>query len=54
MLLLPGTMFRPDDDPAGTRELRLAFANVDRVQIGRLFDRLAGLSWPLAPTGPSA
>ncbi|QGX98107.1 aminotransferase [Roseovarius faecimaris] len=54
VLLLPGTMFRPADDPSGARELRLAFANVDRAQIGTLFDRLERLSWPLAPTGPSA
>lgn len=54
VLLLPGTMFRPEGDAAGGREVRLAFANVDRARIGQLFDRLAGLSWPLAPTGPSA
>jgi aspartate/methionine/tyrosine aminotransferase len=54
ILLLPGTMFRPADDPAGARELRLAFANADRAQIATLFDRLAGLGWPLAPAPDSA
>ncbi len=49
ILLLPGTMFRPPEDPAGKTELRVAFANVDRAEIGALFDRLAGLRWPLAP-----
>lgn len=49
ILLLPGTMFRASDDPAGTREVRVAFANVDRARIGMLFDRLAGLALPLAP-----
>ncbi|MFO7805739.1 MAG: aminotransferase [Paracoccaceae bacterium] len=41
VLLLPGTMFRPASDPAGARELRIAFANVDRAGIAELFDRLA-------------
>jgi len=50
VLLLPGTMFRPEDDPAGAREVRLAFANVNRAEIGQLFQRLSALSWPLAPT----
>lgn len=54
ILLLPGTMFRPDDDPRGARELRVAFANLDRAGIGALAGRLAGLSWPLAPDHASA
>ena len=54
ILLLPGTMFRPQDEPSGAREVRVAFANVNRAEIGRLFDRLEGLSLPLAPTGVSA
>ena len=54
VLLLPGTMFRPSDDPSGASELRLAFANVNRAEIGSLFDRLSALSWPLAPTGHTA
>ncbi|SEM46489.1 Aspartate/methionine/tyrosine aminotransferase [Loktanella fryxellensis] len=41
ILCLPGTMFRPADDPAGARELRIAFANIDTGQIAELFDRLA-------------
>ena len=41
VLLLPGTMFMPEDDPAGARQLRIAFANVDTAGIGTLFDRLA-------------
>ena len=54
VLLLPGTMFRPVDDPAGEREMRVAFANVDRAGIAMLFDRLASLRWPLAPAHDSA
>jgi aspartate/methionine/tyrosine aminotransferase len=50
VLLLPGTMFRPADDPAGTREFRIAFANADRSGIAALFDRLARLTLPLAPS----
>ncbi len=38
VLLLPGTMFRPD---GGERELRIAFANVDAAGIAALADRLA-------------
>ena len=53
VLVLPGTMFRPEGDPAGARELRIAFANVDRAVIGTLFDRLASLRLPLAPTDSS-
>lgn len=41
VLLLPGTMFRPADDPAGARQLRVAFANIDMAGISTLFDRLA-------------
>ena len=41
VLCLPGTMFRPADDALGARELRIAFANVDRPAIAELFDRLA-------------
>ncbi|MWD28800.1 aminotransferase [Aquicoccus sp. SCR17] len=47
VLMLPGTMFRPEGDPAGTRELRVAFANVDRAGIAELFRRLAALGFPL-------
>jgi aspartate/methionine/tyrosine aminotransferase len=44
ILCLPGTMFYPDDDPKGTRELRIAFANLDAAGIGTLFDRLVRLT----------
>lgn len=54
VLLLPGTMFTPEDDPEGARAFRIAFANVDRAGIATLFARLAGLGWPLAPTGANA
>ena len=43
ILCLPGTMFRPADDPAGARELRIAFANVDAGGIATLFKRLSSL-----------
>lgn len=45
VLLLPGTMFMPEGDPAGARQFRIAFANIDRAGIETLFDRLAGLSF---------
>jgi aspartate/methionine/tyrosine aminotransferase len=44
VLALPGTMFTPPNDPAGPRHLRIAFANIDAVQIAALADRLHGLS----------
>ena len=44
VLMLPGTMFRPDDAPEGARELRIAFANVDTAGIAELFDRLKSLT----------
>ncbi len=45
ILLLPGTMFMPAGDLAGERQVRVAFANLDRAGIGRLFDRLQALSF---------
>ncbi len=45
ILLLPGTMFMPDHDPAGKRQVRIAFANLDRAGIAELFDRLQALSF---------
>jgi aspartate/methionine/tyrosine aminotransferase len=45
VLLLPGTMFTPKEDAAGKRQLRIAFANVDRTGIAQLFDRLAPLNY---------
>lgn len=47
ILCLPGTMFYPSQNPAGARELRIAFANLDAAGIGILFDRLAALDLPL-------
>jgi len=41
LLALPGTMFRPKNDAAGARELRIAFANVDRLGIAQVCARLA-------------
>lgn len=40
VLMLPGTMFRPDGDPSGAREMRIAYANADAAQIGALMERL--------------
>ena len=39
-LVLPGTMFRPDSDPLGQSELRIAFANANPSQIDDLMARL--------------
>lgn len=44
VLLLPGTMFMPADRPEGARQLRIAFANVDRAGIAELFQRLENLN----------
>lgn len=41
VLCLPGTMFVPPSDVAGTRQLRIAFANLDATGIDVLFKRLA-------------
>ncbi|WP_323782207.1 aminotransferase [Thalassovita sp.] len=54
VLALPGTMFMPADDPAGLRQLRIAFANIDRAGIGQLFERLGGLRSALVPNRVSA
>lgn len=40
LLVLPGTMFTPDDDPSGARHLRIAYANADVAGIADLIDRL--------------
>lgn len=40
ILLLPGTMFRPADDPRGAREVRIAFANIGVEGIGEMIARL--------------
>lgn len=41
ILMLPGTMFQPEGSPAGKRQIRIAFANVDAAGIAELFRRLA-------------
>lgn len=43
VLLLPGTMFMPEGREEARRGLRIAFANVDRLGIGALLDRLAAV-----------
>ncbi|KPQ06456.1 MAG: Aspartate/tyrosine/aromatic aminotransferase [Rhodobacteraceae bacterium HLUCCA12] len=43
VLMLPGTMFRPEGDGAGTGEMRIAFANADTDQIATLMHRLSAL-----------
>lgn len=48
LILLPGTIFMPPCDPAGERQLRIAFANVDLSGISALFDRLENLPSGLA------
>ena len=54
ILALPGTMFTPATDPSGQRQFRFAFANIDAAGIAVLFDRLAGLDWPLAGASRTA
>ncbi|WIV51920.1 aminotransferase [Marivivens sp. LCG002] len=44
VLLLPGTMFMPQNHPEAERQLRIAFANVDRAGIAALFERLETLA----------
>ncbi|MGB3315345.1 MAG: aminotransferase class I/II-fold pyridoxal phosphate-dependent enzyme, partial [Albidovulum sp.] len=41
ILLLPGTMFRPADDPRGATEVRIAFANIGVDGIDEMIRRLA-------------
>ena len=41
VLCLPGTMFTPKGDAAGKKQLRIAFANIDRAGVGELIKRLA-------------
>ena len=41
LLMLPGTMFQPEASPAGKRQIRIAFANVDAAGIAETFRRLA-------------
>ena len=44
ILLLPGTMFRPEEDATGQREVRVAFANIDASGITELYGRLSALA----------
>lgn len=44
VLLLPGTMFMPPEVPGGDRQLRIAFANINRVGVAELFDRLSSVA----------
>ncbi|WP_298491676.1 aminotransferase [uncultured Maritimibacter sp.] len=44
VLALPGSFFAPKGDDQAARQLRIAFANIDRTQIATLMDRLASLS----------
>lgn len=44
ILCLPGTMFCPEGDATGERQLRIAFANLDAAGIAVLFDRLADIN----------
>jgi aspartate/methionine/tyrosine aminotransferase len=46
ILMLPGTMFMPAGDPAGARQMRIAFANIDRGGIETLFKRLSTVDLP--------
>lgn len=41
VLMLPGTMFQPEGSEAGKRQIRIAFANIDRAGIAELFRRLS-------------
>jgi aspartate/methionine/tyrosine aminotransferase len=40
LLMLPGTMFQPEGSPAGKRQIRIAFANVDATGIAEVIRRL--------------
>jgi aspartate/methionine/tyrosine aminotransferase len=44
VLALPGTMFMPEGDATGARQIRIAFANIDRAGIAELFERLRALA----------
>ena len=45
ILLMPGTMFYPKDNPLGSRSFRIAFANIDKNKISTLLERLKDLSY---------
>lgn len=44
VLVLPGTMFMPEDRPEGQRQLRIAYANIDRAGVDQLYARLENLT----------
>lgn len=44
VLMLPGTMFTPQGDAGGQRQMRIAFANLDAGGIGTLIDRLSAFA----------
>jgi aspartate/methionine/tyrosine aminotransferase len=46
VLLLPGTMFVPPGEVSGGRQLRIAFANIDRAGIATFLGRLEGVTGP--------
>ena len=55
VLALPGTMFKPETDPSGQREMRVAFANIDASGIAVFAQRLReveGLSLAASPALP--
>jgi aspartate/methionine/tyrosine aminotransferase len=43
LLMLPGTMFQPENSADGARQIRIAFANVDVDGIAETFRRLGGV-----------
>jgi aspartate/methionine/tyrosine aminotransferase len=45
ILMLPGTMFQPEGNADGARQLRIAFANIDAAGIAQMFQRLSGLQF---------
>jgi aspartate/methionine/tyrosine aminotransferase len=44
LLMLPGTMFTPEGSADGKRQMRIAFANIDRAGVQELFRRLSNLT----------
>jgi len=44
VLMLPGTMFTPEGDASGQRQMRVAFANLDADGIGQFIARLANFT----------
>jgi aspartate/methionine/tyrosine aminotransferase len=43
ILMLPGTMFQPASHAEGSRQMRIAFANIDKDGIDQMFSRLSAL-----------